>query len=387
MLMNTDPNHDPQDPNPVIGEDQAGVAPGQASAAPSDQTPEPSTDFVVMVDGQTVESEAGQDSPSSPIGEEPQEVAVIGTDSSVSRSDTPQAGQQSDPSRVDAQPAALHTDSQPGTAETDPQSVAPQSADSPEGYQFGPQRADPAYDASQAGSQFDSQQFEPPQTGPQFDASQAGSHQAVGPQFTPLPGAVPVGVQPQPEVPQFGAQPPASQFGGPQGGQNPIPGGQAYPAPAPYPAPNPYMAQNPYAGQFPQMAPPIQQDSGKASGLAIASLILAILFWPIGLMVSIISVCLSSGRENRTSRILSLVALGISLLVFLFNVIIFVVVFHSTVDFFENHIPDLIDQSYSQTADDNGQDDGEDRESGLRYSEHAAIDPICDLTNGLEFIA
>lgn len=125
MLMNTDPNHDPQDPNPVIGEDQAGVAPGQASAAPSDQTPEPSTDFVVMVDGQTVESEAGQDSPSSPIGEEPQEVAVIGTDSSVSRSDTPQAGQQSDPSRVDAQPAALHTDSQPGTAETDPQSVAP----------------------------------------------------------------------------------------------------------------------------------------------------------------------------------------------------------------------------------------------------------------------
>lgn len=364
MLMNTDPNQDPKDPKSEMGEDQGGIAPDQASEAPSDQTPEPSTDFVVAADGQTVASGTEQDSASSPAGEEPQEVSPIGTDSAVSQSDTPQADQQPDPPQVDAQPDALQTDSQPGTAETDPQSLVPQSADAQEDYQFGPQ----------------------------FDASQAGSQEAGGPQFTPLPGAVPVGVQPQPEVPQFGAQPPASQFGGPQGGQNPIPpmpgeGGQAYPAPAPYPAPNPYMTQNPYVDQPPQMAPPIQQDSGKASGLAIASLILAILFWPIGLIVSIISVCLSSGRRNRTSRILSLVALGISLLIFLFNVIIFVVVLHGTVDFFENHIPDLINQSYSQTADDDEQDDDEDWESGLQYSEHAAIDPICDLTNGLEFIA
>ncbi|MBH9979344.1 hypothetical protein H3S87_06730 [Bifidobacterium sp. W8108] len=245
-------------------------------------------------------------------------------------------------------------------------------------------------------------QGEPRVGAPQAKAPQAGSnvsgpHAASRPavpqgQGRPaaMPHTAPVGAQPQPGYPQV-AQPGGQRFQGPQNGAAPAPfvpnaARPAYPAPGPYPAQAPYMAQNPYMGQPQQVAPPADQESKGASGLAITSLVLSLTCWPIALFVAPISVFTA---KNKASKRLSQVASALCLVWLL--ILIFVVWGLVTMD--KEHrkqISEKTSESNSQSLYDDSSSEltsDDDWESGLQYSEHTEVEPICDLSNGLEFAA
>ena len=146
------------------------------------------------------------------------------------------------------------------------------------------------------------------------------------------------------------------------------------------------MAQNPYVGQPQQVAPPVDQESKGASGLAITSLVLSLTCWPIAIFVAPISVFTA---KNKASKRLSQVASALCLIWLLLS--IFVV--WGIVNIDKEHrerISESVSESNSQgTYDDSGSDltSDDDWESGLQYSEHTEVEPICDLSNGLEFAA
>lgn len=205
------------------------------------------------------------------------------------------------------------------------------------------------------------------------------------------PQAAPAGVQPQPGYPQVAQQPAMPRFQGPQSGAGPAPiapnvAGPAYPAPGHYPAQAPYMAQNPYVGQPQQVAPPADQESKGASGLSITALVLSLTCWPIGIFVAPISFFTA---KNKASKRFSQVASALCLL-WLF-IVIFAFWALDTMD--KDHrkqISEKVGESNSQGVYDDSSSDltsDDDWESGLQYSEHTEIEPICDLSNGLEFVA
>ena len=146
------------------------------------------------------------------------------------------------------------------------------------------------------------------------------------------------------------------------------------------------MAQNPYMGQPQQVAPPADQESKGASGLAITSLVLSLTCWPIALFVAPISFFTA---KNKASKRLSQVASALCLVWLL--ILIFVVWGLVTMD--KEHrkqISEKTSESNSQSVYDDSSSEltsDDDWESGLQYSEHTEVEPICDLSNGLEFAA
>lgn len=439
--MNTNTNTNPQDSNPKVDEVQGAVESERTPVAASDRTLESGSDFAVTANGQVTGSLSEQDSRTSPASDDLQETL---------QGDAAQQDSQPDTRQVDQRFGMLRPDVQSDVSQSDPrlavsddslqtadgtqtgfQDGIPRFDSQPDAFRAAPaQTSDSAYaeshsDASQAvyqesndrqpvpqeetasgdsqlrPSEQDSHSANPlydaPQTGPQYEAVETGFKQATGSQFNTVPGAAPVGVRTKSTIPQVGPRPVASQFGRPQGGPNPIPSmtagaRPAYPSQAPYPVQTPYMVRSQYPAQPAQTAPPVQRDSGQANGMAIAAIILAVAFWPLGLIFSIISICVSSGRKNRTSRVLSLVALGLSLFFLLTTCIALFVVIHSSFNLVDKAIDDATSQTYSPadqpTDGSNGNfDDDDDWESGLEYSGYDEIEPICDLTSGLEFIA
>ena len=245
--------------------------------------------------------------------------------------------------------------------------------------------------APQGGPRVGTPQVNTPQAGLNVGAPHADFRPAVPQgQGRPVaaPQAAPAGAQPQPGYPQVAQQPAMPRFQGPQSGVGPAPiapnaAGPAYPAPGPYPAQAPYMAQNPYMGQPQQVAPPADQESKEASGLSVIALVLSLLCWPIGFFVAPISVIIA---KNKASKRFSQVACALCLVWLLLTIIGFSIDKEHRKRVSEETRESLSSQGvYEDSSSDLTSDD--DWESGLQYSEHTEVEPICDLSNGLEFAA
>lgn len=345
--MNNDPTMDPQNINAEANDAQGLTDSGNIPASTSDREAEQQDASSAESDGQVSEGAYKWDC-----------LPALEME-----------GVQLDAVAADSQPAAVQADSMPTPSPVNSRPAAPQ--------------GEPRVGAPQAKA---------PQAGLNVSAPHADSRPIV-PQGQGQPVATPLtapAAQPQPGYPQV-VQPAGPRFQGPQSGAGPAPfvpnaAGPAYPAPGPYPAQAPYMAQNPYVGQPQQVAPPVDQESKGASGLAITSLVLSLTCWPIAIFVAPISVFTA---KNKASKRLSQVASALCLIWLLLS--IFVV--WGIVNIDKEHrerISESVSESNSQgTYDDSGGDltSDDDWESGLQYSEHTEIEPICDLSNGLEFVA